>query len=189
MLVDGKPRGNQTMTFICRKDGSEVMRGEVEVVMNFVVYRYRYASAGSETWKDGRLVQLANEADYNGEKYVLQASATGKSLNYAVNGETQKAPTDIWVSSYWREPDTKRVGQKVRLLDSDKGRQMTATLERLDPESLKHDTTTIKANRYRMRGDVEVDVWYDQHGLIVRQESVESGHKTLLELTKIQKGQ
>lgn len=185
--VDGKVRGNQTMIFSRRADGSEVMSGEVEVVLNFVVYRYRYASSGTETWKDGRLIQLVNEADYNGDKYVIQGAATKQNLQYEVNGETHRAPADIWAASYWREPDPKRVGQNVRVLDSDKGRQLTAKVEKLAPETLKMDAGSIKASHYRMGGDVEVDVWYDPEGLIVRQESVESGHKTLLELTKIRK--
>jgi hypothetical protein len=161
------------------------MRGEAEVVLNFVVYRYRYASTGSETWKDGRLIKLANEADYNGDRYVVQGTATKQALHYEVNGETQKAPPEIWAASYWREPDARRIGRKIQLLDSDKGRQLTATVERLDTETVRFDADFIKATRYRLRGDVEVDVWYDKQGFIVRQESVESGHKTLLELTGI----
>lgn len=185
--VDGRVRGTQTMTFSRRSDGSEIMQGETEVVLNFVVYRYRYASNGTEIWKDGRLIQLANESDFNGDKYVIQGSATKQALHYEVNGEAQQAPGDIWAASYWREPDPKRVGKKVRLLDSDKGRQLIATLEKLDSETITVDSTPIMASHYRMDGDVEVDVWYDKHGFIVRQESVESGHKTLLELTKIQR--
>lgn len=183
--VDGTPRGTQSMTFLRHSDGSEIMRSSAEVVVNVIVYRYRYASVGKETWKDGRLIHLTNEADYNGDKYVIKGSATKQALHYQVNGESQQAPLDIWAASYWREPDAKRVGQKLRLLDSDKGRQLTATLERLNAETIKANSASIKANRYRMRGDVEVDVWYDRHGFIARQESVESGHKTLLELTKI----
>lgn len=183
--VDGRVRGTQSMTFSRRRDGSEVMRGEAEVVLNFVVYRYRYASSGTETWKDGRLIQVASEADYNGDKYVIQGSATKQALQYEVNGETQSAPPDIWTQ--WREPGPARVGKKVRLLDSDKGRQLIATLEKLDPETIIVDSAPIKTNRYRMAGDVEVDVWYDGQGFIARQESVESGHKTLLELTRIRK--
>lgn len=187
ILVDGKHRGNQSMTFSRRSDGSEVMQGEAEVVINLVVYRYRYASNGTEIWKDGRLIELVNEADYNGDKYVIQGAAVQQDLHYEVNGETQKAPSDIWAASYWREPDAKRVGKKVRLLDSDKGNQLIATLEKLDPETIMLDSTPIKTNHYHMHGDVEVDVWYDKNGLIVRQESVESGHKTRLELVKVTK--
>ncbi|MDB5344838.1 MAG: hypothetical protein JWP89_3215 [Schlesneria sp.] len=188
ILVDGKHRGDQSMTFSRRADGSDMMQGEAEVVINLIVYRYRYASAGTEVWKDGRLIKLVNEADYNGDKYVIQGSAVQQSLHYEVNGESQKAPSDIWAASYWREPDAKRVGKKVRLLDSDKGNQLTATIEKLDPETIMLDSTPIKTNHYHLDGDVDVDVWYDKYGLIVRQESVESGHKTRLDLVKITRG-
>ena len=188
ILVDGKHRGDQSMTFSHLADGSEMMQGEAEVLINLIVYRYRYASAGTEVWKDGRLIKLVNEADYNGDKYVIQGSAVQQGLHYQVNGESQKAPSDIWAASYWREPDAKRVGKKVRLLDSDKGNQLTATIQKLDPETIMLDSTPIKANRYHLNGDVEVNVWYDKHGLIVRQESVESGHKTRLDLVKITTG-
>lgn len=185
--VDGKPRGTQVMTFQRRSDGSEVMTGEVEVVMNFIVYRYRYASTSKEIWKDGRLIQLVNEADFNGDKYSVQGSAKVQALHYEVNGESQKAPGDVWAASYWREPEPKRVGQKVQVLDSHKGRQLTADLVKLDHEEIKLDEESIKARRYQLRGDVEVDVWYDKDGYIVKQHSVEFGHKTLLELLEIRR--
>lgn len=185
ILVDGKARGHQEMTFTLRDDGTELMQGESIVDMKFAVYRYRYSSNGSETWKDGRLIQLVNEANFNGDRYVIQGAAVRQGLHYDVNGETQQAPSDIWAASYWREPDPKRVGKTVHVLDTDKGRQLTATLEKLDPQKITVDSKTLKVNHYRLDGDVEVDVWYDKYGLMVRQESIESGHKTTLELQKI----
>lgn len=185
VLVDRRERGSQTMVISRRSDGSEMMRAEAEVSLNLVVYRYRYASTGTEVWKGGRLIELASEADYNGDKYVVQASASNQALHYEVNGEAQKAPPDIWAASYWREPPANRVNQKVKLLDADKGRQLTAILERVGQETLTIDETPIKATRYRLRGDVEVDVWYDASGIIVRQESMESGHRTVLEVVKV----
>ena len=185
VLVDRRERGSQTMVISRRSDGSETMRAEVEVSLNLVVYRYRYASSGTEVWKAGRLIELTSEADYNGDKYVVQASASNQALHYEVNGEAQKAPHDIWVASYWREPPANRVNQKVKLLDADKGRQLTATLERVGPETLTIDEAPVKTTRYRLRGDVEVDVWYDSTGIIVRQESLESGHRTVQEVVKI----
>jgi len=185
--VDGKPRGTQTMTISRHSDRSEVMQGEAEVLMNFVVYRYRYSSNGTETWKDGRLIRLTNEADYNGDKYVIKGSATEQALHYEVNDVAHKAPSDILVASYWKEPDAKRVGRQVRLLDSDKGNQFQATVSRVGSETVTIDTREIPTTHYRFRGDVQVDVWYDRDGFVTRQESLESGHRTLLELTKIRR--
>lgn len=185
--IDGKPRGSQTITITRHSDHSEVVHGQAEVVMNFVVYRYRYFSVGSETWKDGKLIGLTNEADFNGDKYVIRGSLAEQVLQYKVNGESRRAPTDIWAASYWREPEAARVGKKVRVLDTDKGRQLFATLERVGSETITAEAAQTKATHYRMRGDVEVDVWYDRHGCLAKQESVESGHRTQLELVRIRR--
>ena len=185
--VDGTERGTLTMSLARRNDGTETMRGEAELLFNFVVYKYRYSSVGTETWKDGRLIRLANEADYNGDKYVVQAAATSQALEYEVNGESQRTAADVWVTSYWCEPAADKIGRKLNLFDSDKGRQRTGTLQRIGPEKLIVATLPVTATHYRIRGDVDVDLWYDDEGRLVRQTSLESGHRTLLELTKIRR--
>ena len=184
VIVDRKPRGTHTMTIQRRLDGSEVMRGESNVFINFVAYKFYYTSSGSETWKAGRLIQLANESDYNGEKFVVRGAATVQALNYEVNGEAQKAPADAF-ASYWREPPAKRVGQKVHVLNADKGLQMIADLELMDSEVIKIDGDSMKAKHYRLRGEVVVDVWYDDLGYLVRLESMQAGHRTILELSEL----
>ena len=36
-------------------------------------------------------------------------------------------------------------------------------------------------------GDVEVDVWYDEQGRLARQESVEDGHRMVMELVRVRR--
>ena len=50
--VDGRERGRLVMLFTKRSDGIETVRGDAELNFNFVVYRYKYTSVGTETWKD-----------------------------------------------------------------------------------------------------------------------------------------
>jgi hypothetical protein len=38
-----------------------------------------------------------------------------------------------------------------------------------------------------VRGGVQVDVWYDQNERLVHQESLEDGHRTVLEITGIRR--
>jgi hypothetical protein len=40
-------------------------------------------------------------------------------------------------------------------------------------------------NHYKLTGKVNVDLWYDGSDRLVRQEWVESGHKTVLELVRV----
>lgn len=185
IAVDGVERGTMTATISRHADGSERMRGEAALRLNFIVYRYRYSSSGTEVWKEGRLVELANEADYNGDKYVVTAAATDDAVQVTVNGESRQTPADVWVTSYWREPHASKVGRDLRLFDSDKGRLLSGKLHRIGPVDLTIEDQPIPTTHYRLRGDVEVDLWYDRDGRLVRQESLESGHRTRLELSEL----
>jgi hypothetical protein len=185
IAVDGIKRGFLTSTISRHADGSETMSGEADIRLNFIVYRYRYSSTGKEVWKEGKLVELANEADYNGEKFVVTASAVEDAVHVSVNGEDRKTPGDVWVTSYWREPHASKVGRELRLFDSDKGRLLTGKLHRVGDVEVSVDEKSIPATHYRLRGDVEVDLWYDREGRLARQESLESGHRTLLELSEL----
>lgn len=183
--VDGVPRGTLTMRFTVQADGTETMSARAELNFNFLVYQYHYESSGTETWKSGRLVQLANEADFNGEKYVVQASANQQELAFEVNGSSQRTEPDVWVTSYWHEPEPHKVGETVSLLEASKGRQLSGTLQCIGTESINVGEQSMTATHYQIRGDVEVDLWYDGDHRLIRQAARESGHRVVLELTSV----
>lgn len=183
--VDGTERGAMTMLLSKHSDGTETMRGQIELNFNFIVYKYRYSSAGTEVWKSGRLVELANEADHNGDKYVVEAAAQQQELAVEVNGKSQSTAGDVWVTSYWSEPDPRKIGQQVSLLTTDKGQLLTGTLQRVGTEQVTVGDNSVNATRYQIRGEVEVDLWYDDEHRLIRQSARESGHRVLMELTEI----
>ena len=102
--VDGKPRGKCTITIQSRDDGADVMHISAALSFNYVVYEYRYSSVGTEVWKDGRLIELDNTADFNGTKYAVTAAAAKNGLRVTVDGKSSLAQPDVWVTSYWRLP-------------------------------------------------------------------------------------
>jgi len=46
---------------------------------------------------------------------------------------------------------------------------------------------SVSAAHYRLVGDVKVDLWYDAQDRMLRQDSLEDGHRTVLELTRIRR--
>jgi hypothetical protein len=205
--VDGKPRGKCTMQIRRREDGTNTVRINSALSFNFVVYDYRYSSAGTEVWKEGRLVALENKADYNGTRYHVKANATDKGLRVAVNEKTSQIDSDVWATSYWHLPEhlvqtdpadgkgvvpaggtrteRKPSAVAIALLDSDKGVKLRGEMKRVGEETIKVAGKKTTCTHYRIRGDVEVDLWYDADRRLARQESVDSGHKTVLELTRV----
>ncbi len=92
---------------------------------------------------------------------------------------------DVWVTSYWREPSPQAVGQEIALLDADKGRTLTGKLRYLGKERLPLAGQNQECVHYQLQGEVDVDLWYDRQQRLVKQHSVESGHKTMIELVEL----
>jgi hypothetical protein len=205
--VDGKERGACTMRIQKRDDGSEKLQIDAGLTFDYVVYVYRYHSTGTEVWKEGRLVELENTADLNKTRYRLLAKSTEKGLRLSVDGKTSDFPADTWATSYWRLPDrlahpdarskSKVVpaagskpadGEKpqyVSLLDSDKGLALRGELRYVGRETISVARKRQPCDHYRVSGEVQVDLWYDKSQRLARREGVDSGHKTLLELTRL----
>jgi len=205
--VDGKQRGKCTMQIRRRDDGCDAMHVDAGMSFNFVVYEYRYHSAGTEIWKDDRLLELENKSDFNGTKYSVKARASSKGLSATVNGKKSELDPDVWVTSYWQLPErlsemssssgkgvvpasgSRSTGKKrshaVLLLDSDKGQHLRGEMTHVGDETITVAGKRRTCAHYRISGDVDVELWYDPMRRLVRQETAESGHKTLLELTGI----
>jgi hypothetical protein len=206
--VDGKERGKCTMRIDRRDDGADRMRVESQLRFSYIVYEYSYASNGLEVWKEGRLIELDKTSDYNGTRYDVKARQEEKGLLVSVNRKgTHHAEPDSWATSYWHLPKrlaradsvprdgvvptggltplSKSKAQIVPLLDSDQGRALRGELRFVGDEPVVVAGEQKTAHHYRVTGDVKADLWYDADLRLVRQESVDQGHETTLELIRI----
>jgi hypothetical protein len=205
--VDGKGRGRCTLEITHRDDGTDRMHIDAALNFNYVVYEYRYSSVGTEIWKDGRLLRLENSANYNGTKYVVKAISRNDKLHVTVDDKTSQCDPDVWATSYWRLPDrlaqsgapagkgvipagSRRPARQegtitVALLDSDKGQKLKGEVKRIGEVAITVGGKKTSCTHYKISGDVQVNVWYDSEQRLVRQETVESGHKTVMELTRV----
>jgi hypothetical protein len=64
---------------------------------------------------------------------------------------------------------------------------MTATIKYVATEKLKIGGKEATLNHYQLSGGVKMDLWFDGSERLVRQEWVEQGHKTIVELTGVRK--
>ncbi len=205
--VDGTARGSSSVQYRRQDDGTDSIRGKSEVRVNVLAHLYDYKGAGSEVWKDGRLIEKDNSADYNGNRYLVKAISTPNGLQVNVNGTASLVDAGAWVTSYWQLPErlvlpgptertanaTAAVGRRpekaesriVTLLDSDRGRILRGELHCVGENAVTVAGRQVSCTHYRITGDVQVDVWYDSSLRLVRQESLEWRHKTVLELMRI----
>jgi hypothetical protein len=184
VYVDGKPAGDGHLTIEQRDDGVTVVDGETNVKVRFFIFKYSYWYRGREIWKNGRLHKLDSSSNDDGKQYTVAAVAED-GLRVHANGLVRRMPAETWATSYWCLPDAKVRTAPLTLLDADTGRALNATLENLGEQQIPIGGRAQPAKHYRLTGDVTVDLWFDANERMVRQEWLEKGYRTLIQLTRV----
>jgi hypothetical protein len=187
VLVDGKRAGAATMTLIRADDGTTTVHADTDVKVTVLgLNAYKYTYRGKEQWKDGKLQKLESTCNDDGKRFVVTAQAEANGIRVTVNNQERVVKSDVWLTSYWARPE-KKVDQTIEILDADNGRDLEAKVTYVGLEELKLAGQTVTAHHYRLTGKANVDLWYDGSDRLIRQEWIEDGHKTLLELSKLRK--
>jgi hypothetical protein len=184
--IDGKPAGTYRMTLRRPDADTVIMTGRADVTARFFkVISYTYSYSGTEVWKHNRCVRLDSTANDNGKPLAVAAVAEGDHFRVQANGQVRIAGADLWPSSYWRLPDSQLRNGALTVLDADTGRCMSATLQYMDTAAMHVAGQVANCAHYRVTGPLlRVDLWYDGHERLVREEYVEEGHRTTLELAR-----
>jgi hypothetical protein len=183
--VDHKPAGEAHMTINRQDDGTTTMSCDTDVLVRYLLIKYKYSYRGQEIWKDGRLQRFESNCDDDGKRYAITAIAEGAGVRVRVNRQERVVRPEVWLSSYWALPDAKVRSQVIPIMDADNGRDLDGRLQHIGTQQMNVAGQVTTVNHYRLTGTVRVDLWYDTTDRLVRQEWVEEGHHTMLELTRV----
>jgi YD repeat-containing protein len=187
VLVDGKPAGTAQMNIEKKDDGSTVVSCDTNVTVRVLIKKYVYTCQTREVWKDGRLQEFASRCNDDGKQYEVSAVAQADGVRVRVNGRERTARPEVWLSSYWTLPDPKIRNGVVPVLDADNGRDMQVRIQHIGEAQIAVAGQMQNVQHYRLTGTVRVELYYDASGRLVRQEWVEEGHPTALELTRLRR--
>jgi hypothetical protein len=157
---DGAPLGHHEIVF--RREGDDLhveidIRLEVKLLF-LPVFQYRHRN--QEVWRDGRLVAIDTKTDDDGETFWLRGRAS--EAGFAVEGSSGRflAPADVMPTSYWN-PETV---ERTRMLDTQRGRLIQVDIAPLGVETIAMADRTVEAKRYKVTGDLTLDLWYTPAG-------------------------
>jgi hypothetical protein len=187
VLVDGKNAGTAQMTIKKQEDGVIIMTCDTDIKVKVLIKTYSYSYRGQEKWKDGRLQQFDSTCNDDGRLYNIAAVADGAQLRLKVNQHESTVRGDVWLSSYWRQPDNARINQAVPVLEADTGKEIEVRVGYVGQEQRPVLGQNIAVQHFRLQGASAIDVWYDASGRLVRQEWIEEGHRTGLELLRLRR--
>jgi hypothetical protein len=187
IAVDGKQAGDCHMTMARKDDGTEVVTTRASVRIKFL-FAYTYTYLGTEVWKDGRLLRLQSSCNDNGKRFEVSATAEEAGLRVRVNGKERLGRADVWTTSYWKLADARFHNQPVTLLDADRGEEQARRLTYLGPDELVVAGQTQKCYHFRVTGGPSpADLWFDLQQRLVRQDFVEMGHRTVVQLGSVRR--
>lgn len=189
ITVDGKRGGEYHMTIQRQDDGTVSMTGQADVKLSFLggLKTYTYSYRGTEVWKDGKLMNLSSSSNDDGKQFTVTAAAEANGVRVKSNGQERVTKSDVWLTTYWQLPKAGQRNGAVPLLDADSGRDINANLTYVGVSPANAAGQVQNYARYRLTGGVQVELWYDGAERLVRQEWVEDGHKSILELTRIRR--
>lgn len=178
--VEGKPSG-QFQVKIAEKDGVTECTMSTRVEVKALIGKYRYTLDSAETWKGGKLTSMKASCNDDGAKHEVTLTVDGESATLTADGKASKVPATVCPTSYWKLPP---VGD-LTLVDSDTGKLIPAKLEKVGAEKVRVLGADKEATKYRLNGKgLDITLWYDGDGRLVRESFVERRHQTVLELTE-----
>lgn len=187
VTVAGKAAGQVHMTIHRHDDGTLTFRCNTDIHVSVRASKYKFVFRGQEEWKGRRLVKFATTTDDNGKQYIVSGAAEDAGVRVKVNNAEKVVKPELWLTTYWMLPDPKLRAAELVLLDADTGKELAATIKYVATEKLKIAGQEVPLNRYRLSGQVSMDLWYDGSDRLVRQEWLEQGHKTVIELTRVRR--
>lgn len=157
---NGSAIGTHTLAF--RRDG-EAVQVDIAIdlavrILGIAVYRYTHRNA--ERWQNERLVSMASTTDKNGKPLRVRADRRGPGVEVdGTEGGRFLAPSDIVTTSYWH-PGFIRATK----LDTQGGRILNVTVADRGEETIRVGAASVPARRWRIDGDLSLDIWYDRNG-------------------------
>ena len=175
----GSQIGEHRLTFR-REDDLLIVDVDInlQVKLGFVTL-FRYTHHNTETWRGNRLLALDSETYDDGSDFRLSVRQGSGGLDVDGWAGQFQVPADTLSSSYWN-PETI---YHSKILDTQRGYLMDVNTEWLGTETISGAGGSIAANRYRVTGDLDMDIWYSDAGQWVKLDFAARGSTISYQLT------
>lgn len=166
VLRDGSSIGSHVLRFDQQGGALTVdIRTDIAVKLPLVdIALYRFEHQGREIWQDGKLVALTSTTNDDGKPHHLSVAAGGGGL--MVDGDAGAHASDLAIipASLWNPAIT----IQDHILNTLDGRDMAVTVTDLGDEAVETGHGQVTARHYRIRGDLDRDIWYDARQVLTQ---------------------
>lgn len=161
---NGEPLGYSILRFQDRGDTQLVQVCTVFEVGLGPISAFIYLLRIDTVWKDGEIVTLSSRVNDDGDRFSVEVRPGQGALAYTGQKGQGTVPSSMLPSTYWRTDLTER----DEMLDAQYGGTRTFTMTDLGTETVPVMGRMAEARRWSMRGQLDLDLWYDGSGEWVR---------------------
>lgn len=165
VALDGRPIGKHALMFDPQPDGSLKVTIDIDLDIKlgpFTVFAYSHRNR--TLWRAGQLVSLQSETNDNGTEHRVRATADSDGLQIQADDEMPfNISASILPSTYWMATTI----QQNQLLNSQTGEMLEISVRKVGREAVMGPDGPVEATHFRMEGDLEIDLWYDDSGVLV----------------------
>ncbi len=163
--LDGRPIGEHALTFERRPDDRLNVAIDIDLNIKFGPFTvFTYSHTNRTEWRGGQLVALQSVTDDNGTRHRVQAVSDGGGLRVIADDTAAITVTPSMLpSTYWMAATVRQ----NQLINSQTGELLEVAVRRVGREPVSGPAGMIPATQYRMEGDLEIDLWYDDGGVLV----------------------
>lgn len=175
----GSRIGDHRIAF--RQDGDRLIVDiDIDLQVAFgPITLFRYRHHNTEVWQGNRLIALDSETYDDGNDFKLSVRESPEGLDVDGWSGRFSVAADTLSSSYWN-PETI---YQSRILDTQRGYLMDLDTEWLGREQVLAGGRPTEADRYRVTGDLEMEIWYSDPGQWVKLDFFARGSTISYELT------
>lgn len=165
VALDDKPIGEHTLTFNRTPDAALEIGIAIDLAVKFGPFTvFDYTHRNASIWRDGVLQRMRSTTDDNGERHDVAIDLTIEQLQVVTDSvESYTAARNLMPTTYWM---VSTVTQN-RLINSQTGEMLEVSVQEVGRETVPGPDGPIAATRYRMDGDLEIELWYDDAGILV----------------------
>lgn len=161
----GNEFGTHILTFDREDDDTFTVVSDVDLRAGLgPITVFRYSLDSTEQWDGGRLVSLSGKTNDDGKKLTVEGSAREDA--FLVDGSVYEgtAPADIIPSSHW---NIQQMYSDI-MLSTESGELLDIDVTIVGEETVRVDGVDVPATRYKLKSDLDVDLWYDGEGRWVK---------------------
>ncbi len=160
IIRNGSPIGRHDMTFTA--DGNNVVLNidiGIKVDLLFVTV-FRYEHHNREVWQGDHLLSIESNTLSDGKKGFLRGRDTPAGFEIETENGKSVLPAGIMSTTYWRPTFLKQ----SQAMHSETGELLKINIADKGLETVEARGQQVQARHYEVRGDLNLDLWYDDKG-------------------------